>query len=114
MCRKSDQHGPNLGLKMEPKSMKKGRKSVNFSMPLEIDFLCDFGGFLVEKWRQVGTNMDPKSMRNAKSDVVKKPSFSIGKNHTFERSGGQSWDENSIKNRSKNELNNGRSLGIDV
>ena len=48
-------------------------------MPLEIDFLFDFGGFLVEKWRQVGTNMDPKSMCNAKSDVLKKLSFSLGK-----------------------------------
>ena len=40
-------------------------------MPLEIDFVCDVGGFVVEKWRQVGTNMDPKSMCNAKSDVKK-------------------------------------------
>ena len=31
-------------------------------MPFGIDFPCDFGGFLVEKWRQVGTNNDPKSI----------------------------------------------------
>ena len=48
-------------------------------MPFGIDFLRDVGGLLVEKWRQVGTNMDPKSMCNAKSDVLKKLSFSVGK-----------------------------------
>ena len=48
-------------------------------MPFGIDFFCNCGGFLVEKWRQVGTNMDPKSMCNAKSDVLQKPSFSAGK-----------------------------------
>ena len=48
-------------------------------MPFGIDLLCDFGGFLVEKWKQVGTNMDPKSMCNSKSDVLKKPCFSFRK-----------------------------------
>ena len=70
-------------------------------MAFEIDLLFDFGGFLVEKWSQVGTKIDPKSMSASKS-VVKKNSFFYTKNNTFEGSGGQ-----------KNELNIGRSLDID-
>ena len=56
-----------------------GRKSIKFSLPFGIDFLCDFRRFLVEKWRQVGTKIDPKSMYNSKSDLLKKQSFSTGK-----------------------------------
>ena len=48
-------------------------------MPFGIDFLLDFGGFVMEKWKQLGTNMDPKSMCNSKSDVLKKHWFSFGK-----------------------------------
>ena len=40
------------------------------------NFQC---GFLVEKWRQVGTNINPKSMCTSKSDVLKKLRFSLGK-----------------------------------
>ena len=68
-------------------------------MPLEIDFLCDFGGFLVEKWRQVGTNMDPKSMCNAKSDYLKKLRFSVGKTillHILEVKVGIKYNEKSM------------------
>ena len=48
-------------------------------MAFEIDLLFDFGGFLVEKWSQVGTKIDPKSMSASKSVVLKKPRFSLGK-----------------------------------
>ena len=40
--------------------------------------------------------------------------FFLRKSHTFEGSGGQSWYENSIKNRSENALNIGRSIGISL
>ena len=39
--------------------------------------------------------------------------FSLRKNNDFEGSGGRSWDQKSIKNRSKNEVMMGRHLGID-
>ena len=42
-------------------------------------FLEDFGGFLEEKWRHVGTKIDQKSMPTSKSDFLKKPCFSLGK-----------------------------------
>ena len=35
------------------------------------------------------------------------------KNNDFEGSGGRSWDQKSMKNRSKNEVMMGRHLGID-
>ena len=47
-------------------------------MPFGIDFLCDFGGFFVEKWKQVGTNIDQKSMPTSKNEFLKKLS-SAGK-----------------------------------
>ena len=59
-------------------------------MAFEIDLLFDFGGFLVEKWSQVGTKIDPKSMSASKSVVLKKHRFSFRKNNTLEGSGGQS------------------------
>ena len=40
-------------------------------MPSKIDFWSDFGGFLERKWRQVGTQIDQKSMPIAKSDFLK-------------------------------------------
>ena len=48
-------------------------------MAFEIDLLFDFGGFLVEKWRQVRTKIDPTSMSASKSAVLKKLRFSLGK-----------------------------------
>ena len=48
-------------------------------MHLGIDFWKDFDGFLEEKWRHVGTQIDQKSMSTSKSDVLKKPRFSYGK-----------------------------------
>ena len=42
-------------------------------------FFMDFGGFLEEKWRHVGTKIEQKSMPTSKSDFLKKPCFSLGK-----------------------------------
>ena len=46
------------------------QKSIKKLMPSKIDFWNDFGGFLGRKWRHVGTNIDEKSMQNAKSDFL--------------------------------------------
>ena len=40
-------------------------------MPLGIDFWEVVSGFLVEKWRHVGTKIDQKSMPTSKSDFLK-------------------------------------------
>ena len=54
-----------------------------------------------------------KSIPTSKGVVLKKPCFFPRKNNDFEGSGGRSWGQNSIKNRSKNEVMMGRYLGID-
>ena len=62
---------------------------------------------MMGNWTQVGTNMDPISMCNAKSHVLKNLIFSLTKTILL------NLLEVKVKNRSKNELNIGRSLGID-
>ena len=54
-------------------------KSIEKVMHLGIDFWKDFGGFLEEKWRHVGTKIEQKSMPTSNSDFLKKPCFSLGK-----------------------------------
>ena len=53
------------------------------------------------------------SIPTSKGVVLKKPCFFFRKNNDFEGSGGRSWDQKAIKNRSKNEVILGRYLGID-
>ena len=65
-----------MATKMVSKSMEKSIENV---MHLGIDFWKDFGGFLEEKWRHVGTKIEQKSMPTSKSDFLKKPCFSLGK-----------------------------------
>ena len=48
-------------------------------MHLGIDCWKDFGQFLEEKSRHVGTKIEQKSMPTSKSDFLKKLSFSMGK-----------------------------------
>ena len=55
------------------------QKSIEKTMHLGIDFLKDFGGFLQEKWKHVGTNIEKKSMPTSKIDFLRKPSFTFGK-----------------------------------
>ena len=50
-----------------------------FQCLLELIFNAIFGGFMMGNWTQVGTNMDPISMCNAKSHVLKNLSFSLTK-----------------------------------
>ena len=62
--------------KIEEKAI---QKSIEKTMYLGIDFLKDFDGFLNEKWRYVGTNIEKKSMPTSKSDFLTKRSFTLGK-----------------------------------
>ena len=50
---------------------------------------------------------------NIETRIFEKTLFFLRKNNDFEGSGGRSWEPKSIKNRSKNEVNIGRHLGID-
>ena len=50
---------------------------------------------------------------NLERRCFEKTMFFLRKNNDFEGSGGRSWDQKSIKNRSKNEVILGRYLGID-
>ena len=67
----------------------------------------------MEKWRQVGTNMDPKSMCNAKSDVLNNSNFSSCKTILLNVLAIKIRTKNNPKS-IKNEVNIRRSLGIDV
>ena len=60
-------------------------------MHLGVDFWEDFGGFLKEKWRHVGTKIDQKSIPTSKSDFLKKALLFILENNAFEGSGDASW-----------------------
>ena len=73
----------------DEKSIKNGSKNgieyqSNFHCLLESIFIQFFRGFLVDKWRQVGTKIDPKSMCTSKTDVLKKPYFSLRKTTFFQ------------------------------
>ena len=48
-------------------------------MQLRIHFWKDFGQFLEEKSKHVGTKIEQKSMPTSKSDFLKKPRFFYGK-----------------------------------
>ena len=86
-------------------------------MPTGIDFVCEFGGFLKEKWRQAGTNNDPKSMCNLKSDVMKTsfppPKKEKNTTHILLNILEVEVGTNKQSRIDKNELNIRRSLGID-
>ena len=70
-----------------------------------MDFGRENGGKLVP-------TSNEKSMLIAKGDFLKKQCFSL-KNNDFEGSGGGSWEQKSIKNRSKVKVQDGVRLGID-
>ena len=75
------------------------QKSIEKLMRLGIDFWKDFGGFLEEKWRHVGTKIEQKSMPTSKNEFLKKPSFPLGKTMILRVQG----VEVESKNRSKND-----------
>ena len=51
------------------------QKSIGKLMPLGIDFEKDFGGFLEEKWRHVGTKIESKIDVIFEQRFFKKPYF---------------------------------------
>ena len=73
-------------------------KSIKKLMRLGIDFWEDFGGFLEEKWRQVGTQIDEKSMPTSKRDFSKKPCFSSRKTMILKVQGSEVGSKNQSKN----------------
>ena len=73
------------------------QKSIEKVMPLGIAFWKDFGGFLEETWRHVGTKIDQKSIPTPKSDFLKTIQFFLKKNNDFEGSGDRSWESKSMK-----------------
>ena len=85
----------NMAPSWLPKSKQNRKKSMQKSikkvMHLGILFWKDFGGFLDEKWRHVGTRIDQKSMPTSKSDFFEKTLFFLWKNNKFEGSGDRSW-----------------------
>ena len=48
-------------------------------MRLGIVFWKDFGGFLEEKWKHVGTEIEQKSIPTSKKDFLKKHGFPLEK-----------------------------------
>ena len=61
------------GAKIDQKSK---QKSTNFSIPLGIRFLQDFGGFWDQNGPNLASKIEPKSMLSSKGDFLKKPRFS--------------------------------------
>ena len=55
------------------------QKSIEKVMHLGIAFWKDFGGFLKEKWKHVGTKIILKLIPTSKSDFLKIRCFSLGK-----------------------------------
>ena len=103
-----------LGPQNEPRITKKSMpKSIKILMALGVGFLKDFGGFGKAKWSQVGIRIASQIDRNFERRFFEKTLFFVWKNNDFERSGAQSWEQKSIKNRSKNEVMMARHLGID-
>ena len=82
-----------------------------------LPFLAALGGFLVDFGTQMEASWLPKSNPKRcylqKAIFLKKRHFSPRKNHDFEGSGGRSWEQRSIKNRLKTQVNMRRHLGID-
>ena len=82
-------------------------------MPLGADFL----GILADFWYQNGSKLVPtlnqKWMLTSKDDFLRIV-LSLQRGLDFSGSGGPSWELNSIKNRSKNAIQDGMHLDIDL
>ena len=83
--------------------------SIIFLMSLGIDVWVEFGGFVVPKWSQVATKMGSKIDF---SENMKKRIWNWPANAKL-LSGGPSWEQKSIQNRSKNGFQDGMHLGTD-
>ena len=64
---------PQKGAKIDQKSK---QKSINFSMPLGIRFLQDFGGFWDQNGGKLASKIEPKTMLSSKGVFLKKRGFS--------------------------------------
>ena len=83
-----------------------------FLMPLGIDLLSNFNGFLVLKEGKLAPKSYQKSISTSKGDFWKIV-FSLQRGLDFSGFGGTSWEEKPIKNQTKNEVQDGMHLGID-
>ena len=81
-------------------------------MHLGIDFWKDLEGFWKPKWNHVGTHIDQKSMALAENEFLKNRALPAA-GAWFLGSGGPSWEQKSMENRLKKEVNMGRHLDID-
>ena len=80
-------------------------------MPLGIDFWVDVGWFWLPKWNQVGTKMGTKINVNFERRFFQKTIFFWRKNNVFWDQISPSWEQKSIKNRSKNGVKDGICYG---
>ena len=72
-----------------------------------------FWWILRSKWRQLGLQNRTQIDVIFKRRCFEKTSFSHRENNDFKGSGGRSWEQKSIQNRSKKHVNMRRHLGID-
>ena len=82
-------------------------------MRLGVGFWNVFGGFWEAKWSQVGTKNAPKIDLNFGRPILQKYLQTYGIFNDLLGFGDRSWDQNSIKNRSKNASETGSALSID-
>ena len=99
---KSKQHRRKIDANIDRKSY------ASWDRFLE-DFLWIFGGKMETCWHQNLTQIDT----NFEERIFEKTLFFLWQKNDFEGSGGRSWEQKSIKNRSKNEIKMGRPLGVD-
>ena len=112
LCRKSGQHGPNLGPKIEPKWTKNRCKNRS-------KIWCILGSIFGRIWKDFGSQngamLAPKSIKNRchlrKTNFWKIIVLLLEK-QLFWRFGGPSWEQKSIKHRSKHRVQDGIHLGV--
>ena len=88
-------------------------KSIKNLMHLGIDIWSDFNGF----WKKNEAKLAPESIKNRchlRKTIFWKIVLSLQRGLDFLGSGDPSGEQKSIKNRSKQEFNLGRHLGIDL
>ena len=78
---------------------KSKQKSTNFSIPLGIRFLQDFGGFWDQNGPNLASKIEPKSMLSSKGDFLKKLRFSSGKTIILKVPGVEVGEYNDLRKR---------------
>ena len=89
------------------------QKSIKKSMPLKINFRYDLGGFWKGKWKQIGTQIEEKSMLTWKGHFLKKTFVFLRTTDDLEGSSSCKIAGKSLKNQLKVEGQDGRPLDID-